>query len=80
MSPFPEVRVWMEGVRLMGVGMTTVFAFLGLLVGVMHLQAALVARWWPEPPPAPPAPTPTEQDDAELAVVLAVLASRHGRA
>lgn len=61
----------MEGVRLMAVGMSTVFAFLGLLVAAMHLQAAVVARWLPE--------RREPDDDAELAVVLAAVAARRGR-
>ena len=67
-----------EGFRLMIVGMTTVLAFLTLLVGAIHLNALLVARWLPDDPPAPPK-LPSAAD-AELAVVLAVVAARHGRA
>ena len=70
--------MWIEGVRLMVVGMTTVFAFLGLLVAAMHLQAAVVARWLTDDD-APRPPPPGGDDDAELAVVLAVVAARHGR-
>ena len=65
----------MEGVRLMVVGMSTVFAFLGLLVAAMHVQAAVVARWLPEPKPE----RGEQDDDAALAAVLAAVAARHGR-
>lgn len=56
-----------EGVRLMVVGMSTVFAFLGLLVLVMHGAARALAHY-PDPPGAAPESGP---DDAEIAVVLA---------
>ena len=33
----------LEGVRLMAVGMLTVFVFLTLLVGLMHASAVIIA-------------------------------------
>ena len=48
----PETRMWKfsedemaDGFVLMGVGMTTVFAFLSLLVGAMWAQAAFFRRF-----------------------------------
>ena len=50
----------------MAVGMSTVFAFLVLLVLAVQLTAALVARFAPDPPPK------LAVDDAEtIAVALA---------
>ncbi len=67
-----------EGLRLMVVGMTTVFAFLGLLVMCMHASAAFFrvnAGWFAEPAaPEPRLPT-ASGDDAEIAVVLAAIAA-----
>lgn len=76
MAAFPEGALLMEGVRLMVVGMSTVFAFLALLVGAMQVTAVAVARLAP-PPPEPPAP-PAGVDDGRIAVVLAAVAARHG--
>ncbi|KXX64839.1 OadG family protein [Marichromatium gracile] len=41
-------ELFLEGLQLMGVGMTIVVAFLILLIGVLHLVAAAVRRWAPE--------------------------------
>ncbi|OGV73256.1 MAG: hypothetical protein A2269_04350 [Lentisphaerae bacterium RIFOXYA12_FULL_60_10] len=61
-----------EGLVLLVVGMTTVFAFLGLLVGVMHLSAMYFSRLAP-----PPGPEPSPSDATEIAVAIAAV--RHRR-
>ena len=63
------------------VGMTTVFGFLGLMVCMMHVSARLVARFPGAPEVTGSDETVTrraESDDAELAVVLAVVAAQRG--
>ncbi|MDP6944550.1 MAG: OadG family protein [Myxococcota bacterium] len=63
------------------VGMTTVFGFLGLLVALMHVSARIMERFPGAPEtaqiaaPADGAPT---GDDAQIAAVLAVVASQRG--
>ena len=73
----------LEGVQLMGIGMTTVFAFLGLLVLVMQGSAAFFranAHLFPEPEkPAAPRPALPANDQAEIAVVLAAIAAHRAR-
>lgn len=73
----------LEGVQLMGIGMTTVFAFLGLLVLVMHGSAWFFranAHLFPEPElPAAPRPQVQADDHAEIAVVLAAIAAHRSR-
>lgn len=62
-----------EGLQLMMVGMTTVFAFLALLVLLMGGAArffSAYAHLFPDDPEPPPARS-NEQSDAEIAVVLA---------
>ncbi|MBX2797023.1 MAG: OadG family protein [Myxococcales bacterium] len=66
-----------EGVRLMIVGMTTVFAFLGVLVVAMHANRAVAGMLGTEPPPEP-VPPAVGDDDAEIAVVLAAIAAQRG--
>lgn len=69
----------LEGVQLMIVGMAIVFSFLGLLVGAMsatRVVAEALEAAAPVPEPAPSRPVPT--DDAQIAVVLAVIAARRG--
>ena len=77
-----------EGFRLMAVGMTTVFAFLSLLVVLMYGSAAFFRTFadsFPEPeragakPRPATAPTPAADADAELAVVLAAVAAHRAR-
>ncbi len=62
-----------EGLRLMMVGMTTVFAFLLLLIVSIRLSAHVLGRlsaYFPDAPKA--SPKERVQDDAEIAVALAV--------
>jgi len=74
-----------EGMLLMGVGMATVFAFLGLLVGLMQGSAAFFAAFadrFPEPEAAAHewANSPIAGNDEVIAIVLAsVEAHRQGR-
>ena len=67
-----------EGVLLMAVGMATVFAFLGLLVGLMQGSAAFFASFgdrFPEPETARAgrATAPSAGNDEEIAIVLAAV-------
>ncbi len=64
-----------QGLSLMIVGMTTVFAFLGLLVAAMKASAALLA----EPAPAPPPTAPALDDGAEIAAILAAITHHRAR-
>ena len=77
-----------EGVLLMAVGMATVFAFLGLLVGLMQGSAAFFAAFgdrFTEPEPGPAglgaAAAGAGGNDDEIAIVLAAIeAHRRGGA
>ena len=74
-----------EGVLLMAVGMATVFAFLGLLVGLMQASAAFFAASGdrfadPEPQTAASAPAASGGgNDDEIAVVLAAIEAHRRR-
>lgn len=69
----------MEGVRLMVVGMITVFAFLTLLVGMMKTSAVFFERFahrFPEDP-APESPVSRGgPGDEEIALAIAVAEAR----
>lgn len=73
--------VW-DGVRLMIVGMFTVFAFLTLLVGLMRASAAFFtanAHLFPDDAPATAGPARSDHDE-EVALALALAeAMRRGR-
>jgi sodium pump decarboxylase gamma subunit len=65
----------MQGLVLMAVGMGTVFAFLGLLVTLLHASAAFF-RSWPEDaqPTRAPAAKPPQSGELELiAIALAAI-------
>lgn len=69
-----------EGVKLMGIGLTIVFAFLLLLVGALFLMSALVARLSPKSQPleAPHqaeahAPVAVQGDIPVVAVIAAAI-------
>jgi len=74
-----EVVVILEGAKLMAVGMTTVFAFLLLMVAMIHSNAWLVRRLGHEDVPAPP--RNDESDDlTHIAIALAVIESQRRQA
>ena len=68
---------------LMAVGMTVVFAFLGILVGVMNLLAKVLPRLsflLPDPePPKPKSRPPASSSDAEVALAIAAALRRAGK-
>lgn len=69
-----------EGVRLMAVGMITVFAFLTLLVGMMSASTVFFERFadrFPDDEPEEPAAKRSNRD-AEVALAIAV-AEAHRR-
>jgi len=75
-----------EGLRLMAVGMFTVFAFLTLLVGLMSASAIFFERFadrFPDEPTADPAAKRSAAragGDDEIALALALAqAAREGR-
>ena len=70
-----------EAAVLTGVGMTTVFGFLGLLVCLMHVTARVIARFPGAPEVVQSTPSPrvaVSTDDAQIAAVLAIVAAQRG--
>ena len=69
----------LEGAKLMAVGMTTVFAFLLLMVGMIHTNAWLVRRMGPDE-----VPVPSDGDDTDdltrIAIALAIIESQRRQA
>ena len=63
-----------EGLRLMVVGMSTVFAMLALLVALMHASAAVFARL-----PADDELSATGEDGDALLVAVALAAAQRER-
>lgn len=68
-----------EGLALMAIGMSGVFVFLLLLVGLMHASGrvwVVLARWLPEPPSEKASPStfgpPASFEEEEIAVAVAV--------
>jgi sodium pump decarboxylase gamma subunit len=70
--------VLLEGVRLMVVGMTTVFAFLTLLVLAMQINR-VVGAMFPDPEPVSEPPGPSDEDRHVAVVLAAIAAARGGR-
>ena len=65
-----EINLIAETVKFLILGMTTVFAFLTLLVGVMYAQGKIISKYFP--------PQPEEQDTKQTntkAVVAAIAAA-----
>lgn len=71
-----------EGLRLMAIGMSIVFSFLLLLVGVLTLMSRLVMRYAPEPGSlattgGAPLPLSEGPHDEELAAVIAAAVTKY---
>lgn len=76
-----EERIILDGLVLMVVGMSVVFAFLGLLVGAMNLCAAFFIRFahlFPEAPAKTAQPVPKADDSTAIAVAIAAIKARMG--
>ncbi len=66
-----------QGLTVLVTGMTAVFAFLVMLVVVMHISARFFRKFghlFPEPDCAASAPDPADLSD--IAVIIAVLRAR----
>jgi oxaloacetate decarboxylase (Na+ extruding) subunit gamma len=63
-----------EALWLMVIGMTTVFAFLSVLVMLMQLSSWVVINYLPED--AVEVPEPSTQGLAEIAVIVAAIESK----
>jgi len=71
-----EVNYVMEALKFMVLGMGVVFLFLFILVKVVELQAALIAKYFPENTPKTPAtPVGNTTDEDENRRVAAVIAA-----
>jgi oxaloacetate decarboxylase gamma subunit len=71
----------LDGLVLMVVGMSVVFAFLGLLVGAMNLCASFFIRfahWFPEAPVKAAQPVQKADDCTAIAVAIAAIKARRG--
>lgn len=72
-----------DGIWLMAVGLTIVFAFLMILVGLLVLMSKAVARWGPEEllpaSPSVAAPAALPAGDERLVAVIAAAIRTHRR-
>jgi len=64
-----------QGLELLVVGMTVVFAFLGLLVVIMYGSAAVFQRLAPYFPDEPASGAAAVDDAARIAAVIAAVAA-----
>ncbi|QXP84875.1 OadG family protein [Methylococcus sp. Mc7] len=78
-SSIPELLL--AGSRLMLIGMTIVFLFLALLVGVIHTSSRLIGRYSPEEPvalkPVSAVPVRSAGGEDEAEIVAAITAAIH---
>lgn len=73
-----EVNLVSEGLKVMILGMTTVFLFLILMVFVLNIQAKLLNKYFPEKKKAPasaktPAKTQTQDDSEVVAAIIGAI-------
>jgi oxaloacetate decarboxylase gamma subunit len=72
-----EVNMIAEGLKVMTLGMSTVFIFLILMVIILNVQAKIINRFFPAKPTTTTAkkssPTPSKSDNA--AVIAAITAA-----
>ena len=70
-----EVNYVVEALKFMALGMGVVFLFLFILVKVVELQAAIIAKYFPENTPKTPAPQAGNTAEDENRRVAAIIAA-----
>jgi len=71
-----EVNYVVEALKFMVLGMGVVFLFLFILVKVVELQAAIIAKYFPENTPKIPAPlagNTVEDENRRVAAIIAAV-------
>ncbi len=74
-----ELNLVTEGLKFMVLGMVTVFLFLILMVVILHLQAKLINKFFPQKATsasrrtASPPGTPKKDDKAIIAAITAAI-------
>lgn len=73
-----ELNLVTEGLKFMVLGMSTVFLFLVIMVGVLQVQSAIIMKFFPKPATEPSASsgttTSSAPDDAtRIAVITAAI-------
>ncbi|WP_303662803.1 OadG family protein [Sulfuricurvum kujiense] len=75
--------MFFESVKIMFLGMGTVFLFLTIMVYVTKLMSKLILRYFPEAPKvhasvsAPKAPVQQTNENAKIAAILGALQHHH---
>jgi oxaloacetate decarboxylase (Na+ extruding) subunit gamma len=75
--------VFFESIKIMLLGMGTVFLFLGIMVYVTKFMSKMILRYFPEAPKvqptaaAPKAPVQKTNDNAKIAAILGALQHHH---
>lgn len=68
-----DVNLILESLKFMLLGMTVVFLFLIILVGVVNLQAKIIAKFFPEEKPVIPTPTGQSDEPQRVAAIIAAV-------
>jgi len=75
-----ETNLVIEGLKFMGLGMGTVFVFLGIMIVAMNIMSTVIHKFFPEPKANPaPSGTANKQQDNKKIVAAITAAIKHHR-
>ncbi len=66
-----------SGIELMLIGMGIVFAFLALLIVMVHIMTSVIQRFFPEEPVTAIAPASVSTSHTDTGVIAAISAAVH---
>ncbi|MBN2816210.1 MAG: OadG family protein [Campylobacterales bacterium] len=78
-----ETNLVIEGFKFMGLGMGTVFVFLGIMIVAMNIMSTIIHKFFPEPQPkastSAPSSNAKKQDNNKKIVAAITAAIKHHR-
>ena len=72
-----ETNLILEGFKFMGLGMTTVFVFLLIMIFCMNVMSATIHKFFPEPQASTDTPVKTQKDNRKIIAAISAAISHH---
>ncbi len=74
-----ETNLVLEGIKFMGLGMATVFAFLIIMILCMNIMSTIIDKYFPEPKASAASANSAQKKDNKKIVAAITAAIKHHR-